>query len=106
METRFIPTLFMPTGVTCCPARTGLMTSKWPASYPVYPANGGFAESRGDRGAAAHKNGAPRPVHFGEWHIGPEDQARPGTYGIDVISARAAGEDKETNTAGSRCAHL
>lgn len=39
--TRF--TQFYATGVTCCPTRTGLMTSKWPASYPTYPANGGFA---------------------------------------------------------------
>ncbi|MEY2881950.1 MAG: hypothetical protein RLZZ15_4330 [Verrucomicrobiota bacterium] len=32
------------TGATCCPARTGLITSKFPATYPTYPANGGFAE--------------------------------------------------------------
>ena len=40
--TRF--TQFYATGVTCCPARTGLMTSKWPATYATYPANGGFGE--------------------------------------------------------------
>lgn len=35
---------FYATGVTCCPSRTGFMTSWLPARYPVYPANGGFAE--------------------------------------------------------------
>ena len=40
--TRF--TQFYATGVTCCPTRTGLMTNKWPASYPTYPVNGGFAD--------------------------------------------------------------
>ena len=40
--TRF--TQFYATGVTCCPARTGLMTSRWPASYATYPANGGFGD--------------------------------------------------------------
>ena len=35
---------FYSTGVTCCPCRrTGFMTSKFPATYPTYPANGGFA---------------------------------------------------------------
>ncbi|MBU6300234.1 MAG: sulfatase-like hydrolase/transferase [Verrucomicrobia bacterium] len=27
-------TRFHATGVTCCPARTGLMTSRWPAAMP------------------------------------------------------------------------
>jgi len=36
-------TQFYATGATCCPTRTGLMTSKFPATYPTYPANGGFA---------------------------------------------------------------
>ena len=39
--TRFMQ--YHATGCTCCPARTGLMTSKFPATYPTYPANGGFA---------------------------------------------------------------
>ncbi len=37
--------------------------------------------------------------HFGKWHIGPEDQAKPKLYGIDVISA-ASGAAKKKNTAG------
>jgi N-acetylgalactosamine-6-sulfatase len=40
--TRF--TQFSATGNTCSPARTGLMTSKFSATYPVYPANGGFED--------------------------------------------------------------
>src|SRR5262245_25688094 len=35
---------FYATGVTCCPSRTGFMTSWLPARYPTYPANGGFAD--------------------------------------------------------------
>jgi len=71
---------FYATGVTCCPARTGLMTSRWPASYPTYPAVGGFAghvtitELLKKQGYATG--------HVGKWHIGPEE--KPGIYGIDV----------------------
>ena len=93
--TRF--TQFYATGVTCCPTRTGLMTSKWPSSYPTYPANGDF----GDRVTITellHKHGYTTG-HFGKWHIGPEDQTKSGTYGIDVISP-ATGAAKKKNTAG------
>jgi arylsulfatase A-like enzyme len=34
---------FYVTGVTCCPSRTGFMTSRHPASYPKYMAGYGFA---------------------------------------------------------------
>ena len=90
-------TQFYATGITCCPTRTGLMTSRWPASYPTYPANGGFA-GRVTITELLHKNGYATG-HFGKWHIGPEDQKKPGTYGIDVISAGAPGARKK-NTAG------
>jgi N-acetylgalactosamine-6-sulfatase len=93
--TRF--TQFYATGVTCCPTRTGLMTSKWPASYATYPANGGFAD-RVTITELLHKNGYATG-HFGKWHIGPEDQTKPGIYGIDVISS-AAGAAKKNNTIG------
>lgn len=93
--TRF--TQFYATGVTCCPTRTGLMTSKWPASYSTYPANGGFAD-RVTISELLHQQGYATG-HFGKWHIGPEDQAKPGIYGIDVISA-GAGAAKKKNTAG------
>ena len=93
--TRF--TQFYATGVTCCPTRTGLMTSKWPASYPTYPANGGFAD-RVTITELLHKSGYATG-HFGKWHIGPDDQAKPGTYGIDVISS-GSGAAKKKNTAG------
>ncbi len=75
--------LFYATGVTCCPARTGLMTSKWPASYAAYPANGGFKEQTTIT-ELLKKNGYATG-HFGKWHIGPNQKA--GTYGIDVTSA-------------------
>lgn len=77
--TRF--TQFYATGMTCCPARTGLMTSRFPATYPTYPANGGFAE-RVTITELLNKAGY-RTGHFGKWHIGPEQ--KPGTYGIDFI---------------------
>lgn len=69
------------TGVTCCPSRTGFMTSKLPASFAKYPANGGF----GDRVTITEllKRKGYVTGHFGKWHIGPETKA--GTYGIDVI---------------------
>lgn len=69
------------TGVTCCPSRTGFMTSRFPAEYPVYPANGGFAD-RVTITELLHQQGYATG-HFGKWHIGPT--MTPGTYGIDVI---------------------
>ncbi len=39
--TRFMQ--FYATGATSYPARTGLMTSKFSATHPTYPANGGVA---------------------------------------------------------------
>lgn len=74
---------FCATGVTCCPSRTGFMTSKFPATYAKYPANGGF----GDRVTITellNKQGYATG-HFGKWHIEPE--TKPGTYGIDTIGA-------------------
>jgi N-acetylgalactosamine-6-sulfatase len=71
---------FYATGVTCCPARTGLMTSKWPASYHVYPANGGFAGQVTI--TELLKKAGYATGHFGKWHLGPVDA--PGTYGIDA----------------------
>ena len=67
------------TGVTCCPSRTGFMTSWLPARYPTYPANGGFA----DRVTITEllKKAGYATGHFGKWHIGPDEKA--GTYGID-----------------------
>jgi len=59
------------------------MTSKFPATHPTYPANGGFAghvtitELLKKQGYATG--------HFGKWHIGPVQTS--GTYGIDSIGA-------------------
>jgi hypothetical protein len=83
---------FYATGVTCCPSRTGFMTSWLPARYATYPANGGF----GDRVTLTellHNNGY-HTGHFGKWHIGPDEKA--GTYGIDETpGTRAEGKKKD-----------
>jgi arylsulfatase A-like enzyme len=86
--TRF--TRFYATGVTCCPARTGLMTGKFPASFQKYPASFGF----GDRITITElmKKHGYATGHFGKWHIG--NNTEPGTYGLDVIGSYA-GEKKK-----------
>lgn len=89
--TRF--TQFYSTGVTCCPARTGLMTSKFPASFREYPANGGFGK-RVTITDLLHQAGY-RTGHFGKWHIGPNEEN--GTYGIDAV-----GVDSDEKVAGRR----
>ena len=79
--TRF--TQFHVTGVTCCPSRTGFMTSKFPATFQKYPAAAGF----GARVTVTEllKQQGYRTGHFGKWHIG--SVLTPGTYGIDSINA-------------------
>lgn len=74
------------TGVTCCPSRTGFMTSKFPATFAKYPATGGFGE-RVTITELLKKQGYATG-HFGKWHIGPTEQA--GTYGIDEINTGEA----------------
>lgn len=100
--TRF--TQFYATGATCCPARTGLMTSKFPATYPVYPANGGFA----DRVTITEllKKAGYRTGHFGKWHIGPDESS--GTYGIDVVGVdgKDAGGKRNREDPRGRDAHI
>lgn len=99
--TRF--TQFYSTGITCCPARTGLMTSRWPASYAIYPANGGF----GDRLTITEllKQQGYATGHFGKWHIGPDEKS--GRYGIDVVGSDsgAVGGKKKQGMRG-RDAHI
>ena len=101
--TRFMQ--YHATGATCCPARTGLMTSKWPASYPTYPANGGFANHVTI--TELLKKLGYATGHFGKWHIGPVQ--KPGTYGIDVIGAgevEAGGKKKKAVDERGRDAHI
>jgi N-acetylgalactosamine-6-sulfatase len=100
--TRFMQ--YHATGCTCCPARTGLMTSKFPATYPTYPANGGFA-SRVTITELLKEQGYATG-HFGKWHIGPVQT--PGTYGIDSIGAvdeEQGGKNKHADERG-RDAHI
>jgi N-acetylgalactosamine-6-sulfatase len=91
------------TGVTCCPSRTGFMTSKFPATFATYPANGGF----GDRMTITEllKKQGYATGHFGKWHIGPTTS--PGTYGIDVIGGEKIAAN-EPPPAATRCrdAHI
>ena len=98
--TRF--TQFYATGVTCCPARTGLMTSRWPASFATYPANGGF----GDRVTVSellHRAGYATG-HFGKWHIGPEEKA--GVYGFDTVRSLDESGRKIVETIRGRDARI
>jgi N-acetylgalactosamine-6-sulfatase len=94
--TRFIH--YYATGATCCPTRTGLMTSQYPATFRVYPANGGFA----DRITVTEllKKRGYATGHFGKWHIGPE--TKNGTYGIDLIGTGEEGGGKKKNQADER----
>ncbi len=101
--TRF--TQYYATGATCCPTRTGLMTSWFPARYPTYPANGGFA-NRVTITELLKKQGYATG-HFGKWHIGPEQ--KPGTYGIDAIGAgedEGGGKKKKAADERGRDAHV
>lgn len=102
--TRF--TQFYATGVTCCPSRTGFMTSKLPATFKGYPANAGFS-GRVTVSELLKKQGYATG-HFGKWHIGPETKA--GTYGFDVIGADAddetGGKRKAARTERGRDAHI
>jgi len=83
---------FYSTGVTCAPSRAGLMTSRWPASYATYPANGGF----GNQITITQllKDAGYATGHFGKWHIGPVEKA--GTYGIDVVNPDVLGGKRNT----------
>lgn len=79
--TRF--THYYSNGATCCPARTALMTGKFPATFKDYPADHGFGKQV--TVTELLKKAGYRTGHFGKWHIGPEMKA--GTYGIDNIDA-------------------
>lgn len=102
--TRF--TQFYATGVTCCPSRTGFMTSKFPATFKGYPANAGFS-GRVTVSELLKRHGYATG-HFGKWHIGPETKA--GTYGFDVIGADAddetGGKRKAARIERGRDAHI
>ncbi|MCX7887532.1 MAG: sulfatase-like hydrolase/transferase [Verrucomicrobiae bacterium] len=95
--TRFMQ--FYAPGVTCCPSRTGFMTSKFPATFARYPASGGFSghvtitELLNENGYATG--------HFGKWHIGPTQ--KPGTYGIDVIGVDNEKPKRRRDESHTRC---
>ena len=77
-------TRYYATGVTCCPSRTGFMTSHHPASFDSYMADFGFgdkvtiSELLNDEGYATG--------HFGKWHIGSDNKGVPeDDYGLDEV---------------------
>ncbi len=91
------------TGVTCNPSRTGLMSGLYPARFQKYCAFFGL----GDRVSITellNQNGYATG-HFGKWHMGPDEIARPGTYGLDVVDIigkskdKSAGRDDDLTTA-------
>src|SRR3954471_1045113 len=72
---------FYVAGPTCCPSRTGLMTSRFPARFQKYPASFGFSGAL--TVTELLKRNGYRTGHFGKWHIGDEQKA--GTFGLDTI---------------------
>jgi N-acetylgalactosamine-6-sulfatase len=94
--TRF--TRFYATGVTCCPSRTGFMTSHHPASFDAYMADFGFG-SRITITELLQGNGYATG-HFGKWHIGADDNGVPeDDYGLDEVkiigNSDGAGRDDD-----------
>ena len=83
---------FYVTGVTCCPSRTGFLTSRHPASYANYMADYGF-QDRSTITELLNKAGYVTG-HFGKWHIGDSGAAQDGVYGIDKV--QVIGSDKDS----------
>jgi len=91
------------TGVTCCPSRTGFMTSHHPASFDAYMADYGF----GDKVTISELLNKEGYVtgHFGKWHIGPDNDGIPeDDYGLDEVkiignSDGSAGRDDDLYSA-------
>lgn len=79
---------FYVTGVTCCPSRTGFMTSRHPASYPKYMAGYGFAGNI--TVTDIFQQNGYTTGHFGKWHMGPVE--KDGTYGIDDVEVIGGNE--------------
>lgn len=83
---------FYATGVTCCPSRTGFMTSRHPASYQKYMAFYDFA-GRKTITELLRDNGYVTG-HVGKWHISGERKPANGTYGIDHINIVGDSKDE------------
>jgi len=71
------------TGATCNPSRTGLMTSRHPASFPNYMDDFGLQNATTITDllyAEGYSTG-----HMGKWHLGQENDPEQGTYSIEDI---------------------
>ena len=78
---------FYVTGATCNPSRTGLMTSRHPASFPNYMDDFGLQNATTITDLL-YENGYATG-HFGKWHLGGENDPEQGTYGVQDIRIRA-----------------
>ena len=91
------------TGVTCNPSRTGLMSGLFPARFQKYCADFGLS-GRTSVTDLLKKRGYATG-HFGKWHMGPDEMATSGTYGLDVVQTignsreDSAGRDDDLTTA-------
>lgn len=93
---------FHVTGVTCYPSRAGFMTSKFPATFRKYPADHGYGDCITVT-QLLHEQGY-RLGHFGKWHMGPD--AKPGTYGIDVVGDESGAEGRHHQDPRGRDAQI
>jgi N-acetylgalactosamine-6-sulfatase len=78
------------------------MTSKFPAKFRKYPADYGYG-NRVTVTQLLHDQGY-RTGHFGKWHMGPD--AKPGTYGIDVIGDESGAERRRHQDPRGRDAQI
>ena len=78
---------FYVTGATCNPSRTGLMTSRHPASFPNYMDDFGLQNATTITDLL-YENGYATG-HFGKWYLGLENDPEQGTYGVQDIRIRA-----------------
>ncbi len=78
---------FYVTGATCNPSRTGLMTSRHPASYPNYMDDFGLQNAT-TLTDLLYENGYATG-HMGKWHLGGENDPDQGEYGIQDIRIRS-----------------
>mmetsp|Transcript_24045 Transcript_24045/g.52063 ORF Transcript_24045/g.52063 Transcript_24045/m.52063 type:complete len:693 (+) Transcript_24045:340-2418(+) len=94
--TRF--TRFYVAGATCNPSRSGIMSSRNPATIPNYQADFGFPENMPTITKLLHDAGY-KVGHVGKWHIGPIHENTTENLGMDEVKitggtvSNSAGKD-------------